>query len=177
MEMVDELNSNGSPTGRQVSKQEAHIKGLWHRAAHVWFVNSSGQILLQKRAKGMENSPGEYDISAAGHLQAGDTSIMGALREVSEELGVNLKESDLIKIGEVTQEQILRNGAYINKEYNDIYIVHTDIPVKDFILQESEVDSVKYISIEEFKLLVSETKINLVRHPDEFEILLNYLSK
>jgi isopentenyldiphosphate isomerase len=175
MEMIDVLNPDGSRTGTQVSKKEAHIKGLWHRSAHVWFVNKKGEILLQKRAANIESHPGEYDISAAGHLTAGDTQIMGALREIKEELGLDLEEKDLIKIGEVKNESVQRGGAYINKEYNDIYVVHTDIPAEDFILQESEVELVKYIPTEELKSWIAEEKKDLVMHPEEFKILFAYL--
>ena len=176
MEMLDVLNSDGFPTGRQVSKKEAHEKGIWHRAAHVWFVNNKGEILLQKRADNMESHPGEYDISAAGHLTAGDTFVEGALREVKEELGIELKESDLIKIGEVHNESVQRNGTYINKEYDDIYVVHKDILISDFTIQESEVDSIRYIPIEEFKKWVKEKRSGLVMHIKEYEILFEYLS-
>lgn len=177
MEMVDILNNDGSLTGQQISKKEAHIKGLWHRAAHVWFVNSSGEILLQKRAANIESHPGEYDISAAGHLSAGDTGITGALREVKEELGITLNESDMIKIGEVKQEGIQRNGTYINREYNDVYVVHKDIPIEDFVIKESELELVKYIPITELKTWVSEDKKDLVKHQDEFEMLFKYLGQ
>lgn len=175
MEMVDILNSDGSPSGKRVSKKEAHEKGFWHRSVHIWFVNSKGEILLQKRAGHIESHPGEYDISAAGHLSAGDTNIGGALREAEEELGVKLKEKDLIKIGEVKQEGTQHNGAYINKEYNDIYIVRKDIPISDFIIQESEIAHVKYIPVVELKKWVEERKAGLVRHPEEFRILFQYL--
>lgn len=175
MEMLDILNSDGTPTGQQASKEEAHAKGLWHRAAHIWFVNSKKEILVQKRADHIESHPGQYDISAAGHLSAGDSAIAGALREVEEELGIKLQEEDLIKIGEVVQEGTQHNGTYINKEYNDIYVVHKDIPATDFIIQKSEVSLVKYIPIEELKKWVKEESKDLVMHPEEFKILFEYL--
>lgn len=175
MEMLDILNEDGSPTGKIVSKKEAHEKGLWHRASHIWFINSKGEILLQRRSKNKDSHPDVYDVSAAGHLSAGDTPMQGALREIEEELGIKLQEKDLIKIGEVSNESIQHNGDYINKEYNDIYVVNKDIPISDFIVQESEVDHVKYIPIEEFKKWVQEKKKDLLLHPKEFEILFKNL--
>ena len=156
-------------------QKEAHAKGLWHRAAHVWFVNSNKEVLVQKRAEHIVSHPGQYDISAAGHLSAGDSPIVGALREVEEELGIKLQEKDLIKIGEVVQEGTQYNGTYINREYNDIYIVSKDIPVADFTIQESEVSAVRYIPIEKLKEWVKEESKDLVKHPEEFKILFEYL--
>lgn len=177
MEMIDILNEDGTPTGKKASKKEIHEKGLWHRAAHIWFVNNKGEILLQKRADHIVSHPGEYDISAAGHLSAGDANIKGAIREVEEELGIKLEERDLIKIGEVHQEGTQYEGTYINKEYNNVYVVHKDIPVEDFTIQEDEVDHVEYILIEDLKSWVRKKKSDLVMHEDEFKILFKYLDE
>lgn len=174
-EMLDVLNSDGTPTGETISKKDAHKNGVWHRAAHVWFVNNNKEILLQKRADHIESHPGEYDISAAGHLTAGDTFIRGALREVKEELGIELEEKELVKIGELSCESTQHEGKYINKEYNDIYVVKKDIPISDFTIQESEVSLIKYIPIKEFKKWVEEKRNDLVMHTKEFEILFDYL--
>lgn len=177
MEMIDILNEDGSPTGNQASKKEVHQKGLWHRSAHIWFLNNQGEILLQKRAAHIESNPDMYDISAAGHLSAGDTPIQGALREVEEELGIKLDEKDLVKIGEVRQTGIKNEGTYINKEYNDVYVVHTNLTIENFTIQESEVGHIKYIKIEEFKRWIEENKKDLVMHPNEFKLLFEYLNK
>ena len=177
MEMLDILNSDGSPTGKIASKKEAHEKGLWHKASHIWFVNDKKEILLQKRSDTMISHPGEYDISAAGHLSAGDSPISGALREIKEELGLELKENDLIKIGETKVESTQLNGTYINKEYNDIYVVRKDIPVSDMTIQESEVSLVRYVPIDDLKKWVEDDEVNIVRHPEEFKILFEYLNK
>lgn len=72
MEYIDVLNPDGTKTGVSVPKKQVHDKGLWHRASHVWFVNSNAEILLQLRSGKKENGAGQYDISAAGHLSAGD---------------------------------------------------------------------------------------------------------
>ena len=47
-------------------------------AAHVWFWNHSGseiEILLQKRAQGVKSWPGYYDVTAAGHIDFGESAI------------------------------------------------------------------------------------------------------
>ena len=175
--MLDILNNDGTPTGHTASKKEAHEKGLWHKASHIWFVNDKNEILLQKRSDTMISHPGEYDISAAGHLSAGDTSISGALREIKEELGLDLEEMDLVKIGETKVENVQRNGTYINKEYNDVYVVHKNIPISDMMIQESEVSLVKYVPIDDLKKWVDEGTNDIVRHPEEFKMLFEYLNK
>ena len=176
MEMLDILNEDGSPTGKQVSKKEAHEKGLWHRAAHVWLVNNNNEILVQKRAQHIESHPGEYDISAAGHLSAGDSPMEGALREVEEELGIKLDSEELIKIGEISNQSTQHEGKYINKEWDDVYVVRRDIPIEEFVIQEDEVELVKYVPITEFKEWIESGGENLVMHPEEFTLLFEYLA-
>lgn len=175
--MLDILNEDGSFSGETASKKEAHEKGLWHRAAHVWFINSFDEILLQKRSAAKDSYPGLYDVSAAGHLSAGDTSLAGAQREIEEELGIKVNTKELIKIGEVKQQAVLNNGVYINNEWNDVYVVRKNIPVEDFVLQEAEVDHVTYISLKDFKDWVISSKENLLMRPEEFVILFKYLNQ
>lgn len=177
MEMIDVLNPDGTPTGIQVTKKEAHEKGLWHRAAHVWFVNNNGEILLQQRAKDIESNPGKYDISAAGHLSAGDFPVEGALREVEEELGIKLHTDELIKLGETQNESTQYEGRYINKEHDDVYVVIKDVPIEEFVIQESEVDHIEYLPISKFKQWVDNKKEDLIMHTKEFALLFDYLDK
>ncbi|MFA6585619.1 MAG: NUDIX domain-containing protein [Candidatus Paceibacterota bacterium] len=178
MEMIDVLDSDGTSSRQIVSKKEVHQKGLWHRTAHVWLVNSKGEILLQRRADDIESFPNKYFISAGGHLSAGDMRIEGALREVEEELGIKIIEKDLINIGEIRIERNQKNETYIDKEYCDIYILYKDIPVSDFIIQKSEVKYVKYVALSEFKKMILENNDDLVvPTEEECKVLFTYLDK
>ncbi len=56
-----------------------HADGDYHGAVHVWiYVESTGELLLQKRADRKDSWPGLWDISSAGHISAGDTSLITA---------------------------------------------------------------------------------------------------
>ena len=50
-ELIDIFDENNNALNVQKMKSEAHKLGLWHRASHIWIYNSSGEILLQLRAK------------------------------------------------------------------------------------------------------------------------------
>jgi isopentenyldiphosphate isomerase len=65
MEYLDIYDSEGKSLGIKVTKKEAHEKGLWHRAAHVWIINSRKELLIQKRSPVVDNHPNEWDISVA----------------------------------------------------------------------------------------------------------------
>lgn len=88
-EQFDLVDEQGNPTGQVAERKTAHALGLRHRTAHIWVVRRGEygmQVLLQKRSAQKESFPGRYDTSAAGHIHAGDTPLMSALRELEEEL-------------------------------------------------------------------------------------------
>ena len=77
----------------------AHLEGSLHPTAHVWIIRKNEQsgydLLLQKRSACKDSNPGCYDVSSAGHVEAGDDYLPAALRELKEELGIDAKGSDL----------------------------------------------------------------------------------
>ena len=48
MEYLDILDENGNLTGEKKLRTEVHRDGDWHKAVHVWILNSKNQLLLQK---------------------------------------------------------------------------------------------------------------------------------
>ena len=176
-EYIDILNENGELTGEIRTKREVHELGLWHRAVHIWILNPKGELLLQQRAEQKENYGGYWDISAAGHVSAGETSIESALREIEEELGVKIRERELISFGTVIQQKVINNETYINNEYNDLFIIEKDIPLPEMTMQKSEVQDLKYILWRELKEMVESNDEQLVPHPEEYELLFQYLEK
>ena len=73
MELFDILDEEGNKTGIAKPKLEVNSQGLWHRVAHIWCVNSRGEILVQQRSARMENYPSMWDISVAGHIASGES--------------------------------------------------------------------------------------------------------
>ena len=95
-ELIDIVDKNGIPTGVSVPKSEIHAKGHLHNTAHVWFYDASGNILLQQRAASKTICPLLWDVSVAGHIDAGETPEQAAVREAKEEIGVDNSEDDLL---------------------------------------------------------------------------------
>lgn len=176
-EYIDIINKDtGENTGEIKLKSEVHKNGLWHKTAHVWCVNSNGEILLQHRSKDKKNFPNMWDISAAGHISSGESGEQGAIREVKEEIGVDLSISDLKYLGTVIQEVVLNDGTYVDNELNEIYIFILESNI-DFKMQEEELDQLKWVSVPDFKKWVNNKESDLVPHDEEYKILFNYLEK
>lgn len=73
---------------RRATRREVHAKGWWHRAVHVLVFDAVGRVLLQKRSMLKDLSPGLWDSSCSGHLDAGENYDAAAVRELAEELGI-----------------------------------------------------------------------------------------
>ncbi|KAG4383377.1 hypothetical protein GLYMA_13G072500v4 [Glycine max] len=157
-EHLDVLTKTGLKTGVSKPRGDVHRDGDYHRAVHVWiFAESTRELLLQRRASCKDSWPDLWDISSAGHISAGDSSLTSARRELEEELGITLPKDAFELIFVFLQECVINDGKYINNEYNDVYLVTTldPIPLEAFVLQETEVSAVKYISYEEYKRLLA----------------------
>ena len=86
-ELIAFVNSNDQIIGTK-SRSEVHSLGLLHRAVHVLVFNDHRQVFLQKRSMRKDENPGLWDTSAAGHVDAGESYAMCAVREILEELGI-----------------------------------------------------------------------------------------
>ena len=152
-EYLDIVDENGQPTGEIIDRETAHAKGILHRTSHVWIaIKREGkvQILLQKRAKHKSSFPGCYDISSAGHIPAGDSYEVSAMRELEEELGVKADEKELIYCGD---RKVIWDDVFFGKEFHDrqisrVFLLWLDREENEFILQESEVDGILWMDFD-----------------------------
>src|ERR1044071_58563 len=67
-----------------------HANGLLHRAVHVLVFNSRGEIFLQKRSMLKDRQPGVWDSSCSGHVDSGEIYDETAVRELREEIGLDI---------------------------------------------------------------------------------------
>ena len=150
-EYLDVIDESGEKTGQAVSYEEAHEKGIRYRTAHVWFLNSENQLLLQKRNSTRRAYPNHWDISASGHISAGETSIEAARKETREELGLDLPDSSFELLFTVQEHVTLNEDSYIANEFQDVYLVRKDLNVEAFNLEAEEVEKARWISLDEFR--------------------------
>lgn len=87
-ELLDIVNNDDEVIGQALRKACHGNPALVHRAVHVLVFNSSGELLLQKRAAEKDIQPGKWDSSVGGHLALGEPYLAAAYREMSEELGL-----------------------------------------------------------------------------------------
>lgn len=154
MELFDVLDDSGNVTGQIQERNVVHRLGIHHRTVHLWLWRESGghiELLLQKRSATKDSNPGCYDISSAGHIDAGDEPLPSALRELSEELGVRAEESEMRFIGLCPNysEKIFYGKPFRDNELSYVYLVDKKVDISQMTLQESEVESVMWMDIDE----------------------------
>ena len=152
MEILDIVDESGRPTGKTVSRETAHREGILHRTAHVWIVRESGggpEILLQKRSEEKDSFPGMYDTSSAGHIPAGEEPLSSALRELSEELGVEALPEQLHPAGtfRIRYEKEFRGRLFRDNEVTTVYVYREPLDIGRLRLQTSEVSEVRWFSL------------------------------
>jgi isopentenyldiphosphate isomerase len=149
------------------TKPEVHRDGDWHVAAHVWIVTPDRRgVLLQLRSSEKENWPGWWDVSSAGHVTAGESAIDAAVRETREELGLAIAHEELQHIGSAREECVLNDGAYIDREVHEIFVVEREVDLAALVLQPGEVDEVKLVPIDALATIE-----RLVPHEVEYRLL------
>jgi len=111
----------------QAPRKEVHARSLWHRAVHVLVFNSKGEVFLQKRSMKKDIAAGKWDSSASGHLDTGEDYDACAVREVREEIGVQLAETPkrLFKI-DATRETGWEFCWIYRCEHEGPFVLHPD---------------------------------------------------
>jgi len=146
MEFLDIFDAQMKHIGT-AERKEVHTKGFWHKTFHCWIVrseNGKGSVIFQIRDKAKDAAPNKLDITAAGHLEAGETPEDG-LRELREELGVVIDYDKLKFLGiRITASE---NGDKINKEFAHVYMFRDDRDLSGYQMQENEVSGLVEIDI------------------------------
>ena len=175
-EIIDIVDKNGKPIGKTALKSEAHSKGLYHNTIHLWLFTNNGEILLQQRSHKKKIYPLLWDVSVAGHIDAGETFIDAVMRETEEEIGLQIKSNNLQKIGTFLHETIYNNGKIKDFEFHQVFITELKVHIKHLIIQEEEVEAVKLVSFEAFETLLKESKTNnhfVSSNSDYYKFVLN----
>ncbi|WP_434035899.1 NUDIX hydrolase [Formosa sp. 4Alg 33] len=158
-ELIDIVNIDGSYTGKTALKSEIHNKGYYHNTAHIWLYTSSGEILLAQRSYKKAICPGMWDVSVAGHVDAGETIEEAGIRETLEELNLTLTATDLKKIGVFKCFQSYDSGIRDN-EFHHTYIAILRESLQNLTPQPEEVEALQLVSIETFKSHLANSETN-----------------
>lgn len=135
------------------SRSDVHKNGYWHEAFHCWFIRKEAginYIYLQLRSKHKKDYPNLLDVTAAGHLLA-DETVRDGVREIKEEIGIDLAFEDLVQLGVINYCVVKDN--FIDKEFAHVFLYMSDNSLDDFTLQVEEVSGMVKGKFEDFAKL------------------------
>lgn len=147
MEEVILVNEKDKVLG-YMEKQEAHIKGLMHRAFSIFIFNDKNELLLQKRAVEKYHSGGLWTNTCCSHPRKNETNIEAAYRRLNEEMGMSCV---LNKVFTFTYKAVLDKGL-TEHEFDHVFFGFTNQKPK---INTDEVAEYKYISIVNLEKTVS----------------------
>ena len=155
-ELIDIFDEDMNLLGTAM-KSQAHREGLWHKTFHCWLAqkNEAGKTMLWLQLRGDDKDifPGKLDISAAGHIKAGE-EVKDGYREVREELGLKLDKEDIIKL--FTSKEIYESGSIKNREFQMVYMAVVEGSPYKAVLQPEEVAGLYEVDIDEFTDLMND---------------------
>ena len=139
MELWDLYDKHRNPTGETMVRGNPVPPDRYHLVVHICIFNSKGEMLIQHRTGFKPTWSGMWDLSVGGSVTAGESSPVGAHREVLEEIGLHIDFSDISPAISVT----FPDG------FDDYYIIHMDLDMDDLRYQPEEVQGAKWASMEE----------------------------
>lgn len=143
MEVWDIYDHNRQRTGKTIERGEHLEYDEYHLAVHVWIMNDQGQFLIQKRSVNLTRKPGLW-AATGGAALTGEESVCAARRELFEELSIEADADDL---------QLIKSFTRVNN-HTDVYFLTCNVAVNNLLLQEEEVDDVRWFTISEIKQMI-----------------------
>ena len=108
-------------------------------AVGIWIQDTQGRIFLTRRSMEKKYAPGKWE-NPAGHVQAGETPAAAVIRELFEETGINVNESQLTLLG------CSCSWPYLGRDYG----VHMQVDMGAIRFQQGETCDAKWVSFTEF---------------------------
>ena len=153
MEKWDLYDKDRNIVGEHIRDDELP-NNRYHLVVHVWIKNSKGQYLISQRSAHRKNNPLMWECSGGSVLQ-GETSLQGAIREVKEEVGIDLNNNDGNLIFSKIRDFI--NGEKFN-DIMDVWLFKYDGDVSLNNATTNEVAQVKWLYPEEIIELNNQQK-------------------
>lgn len=156
-EIYNIVDENDRIIGR-ATRKHIHQNKLLHRSAHVLVFNSRKELFLQKRALCKDESPGLWDTSSAGHVDAGESYDDCAHRELWEELNLKAILKPSIKIS-ACQETY--------REHVQVYTCVTDDAIR---INPEEISEGAFFDLAQIQEDIS---VNSAKFTSSFKLLFN----
>jgi len=121
-----------------------------YRVSALWLTNREGEILLSKRALTKSHGPGMWSAAVAGTVEEGETYESNIIKEIKEEIGLNLEVKKSVKVKKFSKENP-------HNFFCQWFTATFDIDAKDIVFDKKEVAEVKWFTKEELLQRIKES--------------------
>ena len=116
-----------------------------------------------------------WDVSAAGHVSAGEDPRDTAVREAAEELGFEIHPDELRHIATQRERWVLNGGRYLDNEWQEVFLVEREVDIASLRPMHGELEEVTLVSLADFADRVAVRDTSLVGHWQEYRLILAVL--
>lgn len=119
-EMLDLVNEQDEVID-SMERNEVYAKGLTNfRVINVFLKNSDGKLFIPRRQLTKRLFPGALDVSCGGHVSSGETYLEACVKELQEELNIDLTQTKYKALGTMNPHQ---DGV---SAFMTVYEIETD---------------------------------------------------
>lgn len=177
------LDSKGNDTKIKLPFSEVHgpdsRSDIFCGTSHVWIYNTKGEVLLQKRSMNMSTHPGRWDVSAAGHIDFGENPGQAAVRETKEEIGIEIQPNQLEFLKKRKADTVIFPRKWHHNEFAWVYLLRLETMPENFVMQESEVKELRWISLDQLSKDVHEPAMSelFVPHGEYYDFIIQEVAR
>lgn len=146
-EICDLYDIYGNKIGKTFVRGCPISSGEFAMVVDIWIVNSSDQILIQKRSAQKKDMPNTW-ATHSGCVQSGETSIHACIRESGEEIGIKIHPKHIQKL----------NRKIHGKLLSENFIVQQEFDLENAVLQLEEVSALQWVTPQQLKQMADERK-------------------
>jgi 8-oxo-dGTP diphosphatase len=132
-ELWDLYDKDRQPLGRTIQRGQPMQEGEYHLGVTVAVFNTKGEILSTRRAPG-KSFAGQWELPAGG-VQAGESPVSAACRELWEETGISAAADELTLL--LWQVRPHLHAAF--------YGLTKEVPLEQIVLQPRETDGARWV--------------------------------
>ena len=145
-ELWDVLDADANPVGRTHERGKPMPEGDYHLVVVVWLESKDGRFLISKRTDNKWLG-GRWE-STCGSLLCGEDSLAGAVREVREELGIELDPESGRKLWRYRRTD----------DFVDVWHFPCDVDLSEIRFQDGETCDARYAAPAEIEQMLYNTE-------------------
>lgn len=137
MELIEVLDENENKTGKTIECGKTMEENEYNLVVNVWIKNSIGEFLITKRSPNKKILPNMWETTC-GAVVIGEDSLKAALREVKEEINIDLSPTSGKKLFRLKRQ----NNLF--RDFIEVWLFKEEVDITDVVYQPEEVCGVKW---------------------------------